>query len=373
MKQNVLQVCHGYSPPFDDVARQWARLFDDEKYSLTTVFLTGEKSEQVAADVGGKVLFWEYTSRDLKGLKRGLIKRLRILHQEESFDFCVAHRYKAIFLALSIKCLKVIGVNHAYGVYDRWLRRVCILSKKKQLLLVGVSDAVRDNIRQSLPTFPTEKIQTVYNRLDVEAVRNNQVDREMARSFLGFSSEHYLFGAVGRLHPDKDYETLISGFARVVNKMANAHLAIVGRGDLEPDLIAQAEALGVRDRVHFLGFVKDAYRYFKGFDSFVLSSDHEPFGMVLLEAMLAEIPVVYTDCGGAPEVVGPIGLSFRVGDSEDLSTALLSVYRNQNDFNKEQLVERVQKYFSDSAVTKSFWNMPSIESFLGDKYTDNSA
>ena len=366
MRKSILQLCHGYSPPFDDVARQWASLFDSSDYKLTTVFLTGQKNQNVAEKVGGEVLFWECTSKDLRGLKRGLKKRLRKFCKEETYDFCVSHRYKAIFLALSIHGLKVIGVNHAYGVYDRWLRRLCVLSKKNRLLLVGVSNAVRDDIRQSLSLFPAEKIQTVYNHLNVAPVKNNQVDRAEARSVLNLSKDHYIFGAVGRLHPDKDYETLISGFAKVSEKMDDAHLVIVGRGGLEEMLIAQADTLGVGDRVHFLGFVKDAYRYFKGFDSFVLSSDHEPFGMVLLEAMLAEMPIVYSDCGGAPEVVGSLGLSFQVGDSEDLSNALLDTYKNQYEFDHEQLTDRVNSYFSDVAVKNAFWSMSSLKGFLGD-------
>jgi glycosyltransferase involved in cell wall biosynthesis len=365
-KRRVLQLCHGYAPPFDDVARQWARLFDSTDYQLTTIFLTGEEDQQVAESVGGEVLFWEYTSKDLRGLKRGLVKRLRNLCQEKAFDVCVAQRYKAIYLALSISGLKVVGVNHAYGVYDRWLRRLCVLRQKDRLLLVGVSNAIRDDIRESMSSFPAEKIQTVYNHIDVLPVKRNQVDREEARSFLNLSGENYIFGAVGRLHPDKDYETLISGFSKVSEKMPNAHLVIIGRGHLEGNLIAQADALGVGDRVHFLGFVKEAYRYFKGFDSFVLSSDHEPFGMVLLEAMLAEIPIVYSDCGGAPEVVGSLGLPFQVGNSEELSNALLDVYSKQYEFGHKQLTGRVNSHFSDTAVKNAFWSMSSLKGFLSD-------
>lgn len=365
-KKKVLQLCHGYAPPFDDVARQWARLFDSPDYQLTTIFLTGKKNQQVAENVGGEVLFWEYTSKDLRGLKRGLVKRLRNTCKEKSFDVCVAQRYKAIYLALSIHGLKVIGVNHAYGVYGRWLRRLCVSRQKDRLLLVGVSNAIRDDIRQSMPSFPAEKIQTVYNHIDVFPVKENQVDREEARSFLNLSGENYIFGAVGRLHPDKDYETLISGFAKVSEKMSDAHLVIIGRGNLEETLIAQTNILGVGDRVHLLGFVKDAYRYFKAFDSFVLSSDHEPFGMVLLEAMLAETPIVYSDCGGAPEVVGSLGLPFHVGDSEDLSKALLNVYRKQYEFGHEQLTDRVNSHFSDTAVKNAFWSMSSLKGFLSD-------
>ncbi len=364
MKKNILQICHGSSAPFGDVARQWARLFDGSDYELTTIFLTGNKDEALAREVGGKVLFFEYTSRDLSGLKRGLVKRLKALHLQERYEFCVAHRYKSIYSALSVKGLKVIGVNHAYGVYDKWLRRAFVMHKKNQLLLVGVSDAIRNDIRKSLPCFPTEKIQTVYNRINVESVKEQQVDRPSAREFLGISGDGYFFGAVGRLHPDKDYKTLLAGFSLALEKMPGAQLIIVGEGRLKSDLKSQAEALKIDENVHFLGFVKDAYRYFKGFDSFVLSSDHEPFGMVLLEAMVAGIPIAYSNCGGSPEVVDSLGICFEVGNPVELSEVLFRLYSHEHGIEGDQLDQRVRRYFSDEVVREEFWSMPALKNLL---------
>jgi glycosyltransferase involved in cell wall biosynthesis len=363
MKKKILQICHGYSPPFGDVARQWARLFDGRECELTTVFLTGKKDDFVADNVGGEVIFFEYSSKDLRGLKRKQVQRIRALCLQNKYDFCVAHRYKSIFLALAVKGLKVIGVNHAYGVYGRWLRRALVMSKKNRLILVGVSNAIRDDIRKALPSFPAEQIQTVYNRINVEAIRTAQIDRSSAREFLGVSSGSYIFGAVGRLHSDKDYKTLLSGFARVSEDIPNACLVIIGQGALESQLKSQAETLNISDKVHFLGFVQDAYRYFKAFDSFVLSSDYEPFGMVLLEAMVAGLPIAYSNCGGSPEVVGSLGIPFSVNNSEELSEALFRLYTDQHGIKRDQLSQRVSRYFSDESATEKFWSMPALKTF----------
>lgn len=62
--------------------------------------------------------------------------------------------------------------------------------------------------------------------------------------------------------------------------------------------------------MRFLGHVRHGRRYFKAFDLFALTSDHEPFGMVLLEAIAAKVPVVCTDCGGGREVVEGVGRYF---------------------------------------------------------------
>jgi glycosyltransferase involved in cell wall biosynthesis len=68
--------------------------------------------------------------------------------------------------------------------------------------------------------------------------------------------------------------------------------------------------------------VPHARRYFRAFDIFALSSDHEPFGMVLLEAMAANVPLVSTNCGGAREIVEGLGQLFALGNAEQLAEAL---------------------------------------------------
>ncbi|WP_122558829.1 glycosyltransferase, partial [Pseudomonas viridiflava] len=113
-----------------------------------------------------------------------------------------------------------------------------------------------------------------------------------------------------------DQATLLRGFAQALpNLPADSRLVILGKGRLEQSLKDLALELGIGPQVLFLGQVPEARRYFKAFDVFALSSDHEPFGMVLLEAMVAGVPVLATACGGAKEVVEGVGVLFALGDS----------------------------------------------------------
>ncbi len=176
----------------------------------------------------------------------------------------------------------------------------CSPSFCKRLSLLGVSDAVRDDMRRCLPKWPAARIQTLYNRIDLDATQASLVSREEARQTLGLDAHAWIVGNVGRLHPDKDQATLLRGFAAALKYLpANSQLAILGKGRLEQDLRALALELGIADRVLLLGQVPEARRYFRAFDVFALSSDHEPFGMVLLEAMAAGVPLLATACGGA--------------------------------------------------------------------------
>ncbi len=96
----VLQFCHGYDGPFLDCARQYASLFAGTPYKVTTVFLTGRSDPEVAARCASdEVLFLEYGSRDIRGLKLKAIRDLREIARSRDFRFCIAHRFKPIWIA----------------------------------------------------------------------------------------------------------------------------------------------------------------------------------------------------------------------------------------------------------------------------------
>jgi len=357
----ILQFCHSYDGPFLDCARQYAALFADGSWKVTTVYLTGEPCKEVErSSASDEVIFLNYTSRQIRGLKLKAILDLRRIMATGDFSLCIAHRFKPAYVALLSGGLPVIAVHHAFGDYERLSRRLFANLFRKRLALLGVSDAVRDDMRAFLPNWQAERIETLYNRIDVEAVQTEQVSREAARDHLGLPQTAWVVGNVGRLHPDKDQATLIRGFAQALPQLpAGSLLAIMGSGRLEASLKALAVELGVNDSVHFLGQVSNGRRYFKAFDVFALTSDHEPFGMVLLEAMAAGVPVIGTDCGGGREVVQGVGELFPLGSVDELAAAL----RRQSQVGDLQLVrqrmhERLQQVFSDQAVRQRFWSLP---------------
>lgn len=354
-QQWILQFCHGYDGPFMDCARQYAVLFKDTDYKVCTVYLTGEPSEDVVkGSASDEVLFFNYSSKQVRGLKLAAIRDFKKLVASRDFAYCIAHRFKPIYIALLGSKLPVIGVHHAFGDYKRKSRQLFANFFKKRLRLLGVSNAVRDDMRFCLPGFEPNNIETLYNRIDVEAVQAEQVSREAAREHLGLPQDAWIVGNVGRLHPDKDQTTLIKGFELALPQLpAGSLLAIMGSGRLEQQLKNLAIELGVADSVRFLGQIPNGRRYFKAFDLFALTSDHEPFGMVLLEAMAAGVPVIATDCGGAREVVVGVGKLFPFKGYQELADDIVQYSRGAagNDSNFEK---HLASRFSDEASLKSF-------------------
>ncbi len=358
----VLQFCHGYDGPFMDCARQYAALFVGTPYRVCTVYLTGAPSDQVVQGTGSdEVIFLDYSSRNVRGLKLGAIRDIRRLAGERRFVLCIAHRFKPIYVALLGTTLPVIGVHHAFGDYRRRSRQLFANFYRKRLALLGVSNAVRDDMRACLPDWPAERIETLYNRIDVEAVQAEQLSRTAARAFLGLPEHAWIVGNVGRLHPDKDQATLIRAFAQALPALpAGSLLAIMGSGKLEASLKSLAAQLGVAEQVRFLGQVAHGRRYFKAFDLFALSSDHEPFGMVLLEAMAAGVPVVCSACGGGEEVVEGVGEVFALGDAGALATLMARQVPAQDG---DATARIVKLRFSDRAAVEHFWALPLMRGF----------
>ena len=370
-ERHVLQFCHGYDGPFLDCARQYASLFNGSGYKVTTVFLTGAADPQVAAGCASdEVIFLEFSSKAIRGLKLGAIRALRRIVATRNFSFCIAHRFKPIYIALLGSRLPVIGVHHAFGDYQRGSRQLFANLFRQRLSLLGVSDAVRDDMRKCLPKWPAERIQTLYNRIDIDALQAALVPAADARQALGLDPQAWIVGNVGRLHPDKDQATLLRGFAQALPGLpAGARLAILGQGRLESSLKTLAAELGVAGQVDFLGQVADARRYFKAFDAFALSSDHEPFGMVLLEAMVAGVPVLATACGGAVEVVEGVGILFPLADAGRLAQGLqhLAVLdQGQRQECAERMLARLHQRFSDDAVRSTFWQLAPVRALTAE-------
>jgi glycosyltransferase involved in cell wall biosynthesis len=130
---------------------------------------------------------------------------------------------------------------------------------------------------------------------------------------------------VGSLKEQKNHALLIRAFARLVRDRP-AKLMILGEGALRQPLAALAEAEGVADRVLMPGFAPDPWPYYASADLFVLSSDYEGFGLVLVEAMRSGLPVVSTDCEAGPREIlvdGAYGRLVPCGDSDALARAML--------------------------------------------------
>lgn len=365
-KIKVLQINHGYNAPFLEVSNQYARVFPRDKYELTVIYLKGERTgETEERTIGDRKIFFESTTKELRGLKLGPLGNLIRVLKKDDYWLVIAHRYKAIYLALLasffVSGYTVIGVVHAYNVFKKWPRRLLVSCRKKRLKLLGVSGAIRDDIAGHLDLVGFKDVFSQPNCIDIDDLQQQQYDRETARRKLGIPADCFMIATAGRLHYEKDQETLIRAFAKSCGQMKGAKLYIFGSGPLEHNLKEMIIELNMADRIKLTKFVPRLSRLFAAFDLFVLPSRIEPFGLVLLEAMAAGIPVISSKSGGGIEVVGNEDLLFEIGDVDGLGNKILSAF-NWTDNERRKIINsaagRLDNFFSQQAFNKKFWALP---------------
>jgi len=142
----------------------------------------------------------------------------------------------------------------------------------------------------------------------------------VARASLATPAAAPLVLALGRLHPNKGFDVLLVAVA----KLPALHLWLAGEGDLDAALRQQASALGIADRVHFLGWRDDVPALLAAADMLVCPSRSEPLGNTIIEAWAARLPVVAAAAAGPSELITDeeTGLLVPVDDADALAAAM---------------------------------------------------
>lgn len=148
-----------------------------------------------------------------------------------------------------------------------------------------------------------EQVTVVPPALALDGAEDRQEAHDALCRELGIPAGSQLVGAVGRLVPIKDHATFLRAVAIVAPKSPAAHFLLVGGGELEPELRAQAGGRGLAGRVHFLGWRQDLARIYPAIDLLVFSSRNEGTPAALIEGMAAATPAVATRVGGIPEML----------------------------------------------------------------------
>jgi glycosyltransferase involved in cell wall biosynthesis len=201
---------------------------------------------------------------------------------------------------------------HSPSSLMRWTRRR-LAPRYAAHVSVGVESA---RLVEAEVGLPRGSVGTIYNGVpDVEHQSRPRV------------ADGVVLGSIGRLDEQKNYGALID----TLPELPDATAVIVGEGPAREELEAQASRLGVAERLHLVGWSDEARAYLTTFDVFVLPSIYEGFPLVIIEAMLAGLPVVATDVGSVSEAVedGATGLVLPPGDVPALVAGIARLVEDQ--------------------------------------------
>lgn len=247
---------------------------------------------------------------DLRALwdHRRAISRLQPSIFQANLSSMASCQY-ALAMAETIRNLPVVAVENSVVPPPSRISRVLKRWTSARLAAhVGVGEAMSRQV-EKVAGLTRHSITTIYNGV---------ADRELRK--LPRRSDGPTIGTIGRLDPIKGTDVLL----RALRHVPDATAVIIGNGEERSALERLARQLGVDDRVHWTGWRDDARDHLTAMDVFVLSSHSEGTPLVVIEAMLAELPVVASGVGSVPEVVleGETGLLVPPGDPDPLARAI---------------------------------------------------
>jgi teichuronic acid biosynthesis glycosyltransferase TuaC len=281
----------------------------------------------------------------------------------------LAHRYIAENgrpdLIHAHSCLNAgvlaLAINQRYGIpfvvtehsagFGRWrwwerdlIRRVT----KRANRCIAVSPHLA---RQLEKHYPASSWQYVPNVLG-EAFLTTGL-RAMAPA----ADRPFVFLCVARMSPEKGHVLLIEAFAGAFRESANVRLRLVGDGPSLPGLKEQSTRLGIMAQVVFAGALppEGVRAEMEAADVFVLASDRETFGVVVIEALACGLPVVSTASGGPDHLIDATnGLLVPRGDGQALRDALLQMHRHASLYDRTAIRAEVIRQCGPDAFVRQF-------------------
>lgn len=232
-------------------------------------------------------------------------------------------------------------------------------------ILIANSRATAQSYNQF--TRKRQKVEVVYNGIDLTEYIPSCTGEGIRKRY-GIDNNIFVIGLIGRINRIKRQDIFIKSIAEVVKIHPNICAFIVGDTKIdrsEPylkELHKMIDDFKLKDKVIFTGFMNDMKEVYASIDLLVLSSDAEPFGRVLIEAMAMEKPVVATKAGGVVEIVedGVTGLLVPPGDVNYMAKAIVKMLESKEDrmrmgragrkraesmFSIEKNVEEIQKIY----------------------------
>lgn len=234
-----------------------------------------------------------------------------------------------IAIKLSRQRCPVLAVEHnalsrqyaSWGYIHRIALRISLaLGVRMANAYAGVSRGVADDVAR-LAGYRHDKVLALHNPIRKRSDPNSTTLGQ-AEGLWPYPRGKKIL-TVGSLKHQKNHHMLLQAF-KLINDQTSC-LMLLGQGKLEEELRQIAANLGISDRVIFAGFHADPTPFYQTADLFVLSSNYEGFGNVIVEALGCGLPVVSTDCPSGPAEIlenGRYGLLTPVGDAEALARAM---------------------------------------------------
>jgi len=262
-----------------------------------------------------------------------IIKLLRIIRRKK-IRIVNSHHFVSLFYAFwaaRFAGLPIIHTEHSIWEMQSlsffWTR--CYRFFLKRIEMVSAVSETAFNYLRDAYGIEEKRIGLVVNGIDINRFKKAK-EETVNRAALDLKPHDIVVGTVGNLRREKNQELLIRALALISRSSKSFKAVFIGDGPLRSQLESLAAALGVEDKVVFLGTRVDVPRFYGIFDIYCLTSRYEGLPLSLLEAMAAGVPIVATDVMGIREVIrnNENGLLLPDNDAEELAKRILLLAEN---------------------------------------------
>jgi len=335
----------------EKVNKLLAENLNHEKYDILFVSIRGIGKDSIDN------LKFKYINLNCSKQNKSFFKLLKV-SKEFSPDIIVTcgsydTYFSILYSRLINKSCKSIYVHHSvYSinlVKKKGIRKIIHHHIPKLINLynkcdkvVSVSYGAKDDLLEHFQ-IDKENITVIYNPIIDDKIRVINRDKKL---------ENNMLITIGRIEEEKDQITILRALKYLIERGKEHYLKILGEGSLKENLMKASEEMGIQKYVEFLGYKDNIYEELFKSDTFILSSKHESFGNVIIEAMYSEVPVISTDCLYGPREIlknNEYGILFDVGDYEDLAKKILLL----KSVDKSELINKSKNYSLKFTISNS--------------------
>lgn len=253
---------------------------------------------------------------------------------DQDVDIIHSHSYKTdIILGLLPRHLRkniaIISTVHGWLAIKKFTK--LWVYKIVNIICLMRMDAVVE-VRQ-----PSKNIMTTLNRNEYVVEnginydnRDKNIDDDELEKIVSFKEKHFCICAIGRLSPEKGFIYLIDALKKVKESEIRCKLVLFGDGIQKVELNKLVKLNNLQEDVLLVGYVDNASKYMVYFDLLIIPSLTEGLPVTLLEAMQCCVPVIATEVGGIPEVLGSgkYGYLVKPRNSDELAERIAFIYHN---------------------------------------------
>ena len=341
---------------------------NSKKHNLNITLVTTRKGELDLEFRSSGVNFYLIERRMPIDLK--LVFRLKKIVDENGIK--IIHTHQAIeglhaYLTKLLTNVKIVMSFHGHAI-----------SKKNDLVLkfliprmdanIAVSNSFLNRLKKEIKFNTDRNFHVIHNGIDTK--KFFKTDRNFRRE-LKLSDSDLLLGMVGNFNNDgRDHITVCKALPFIFKKYPNLHFVFVGRRAEESpqyydeciDFCSESKIL---NKTHFVGSRSDINNVLNSLDVFVYSSNHDSFGIAVIEAMIAGLPVIINDLSTLMEITnnGKYAMVFESKNSGDLENKIIELIENKG--KRDQLADEGKEWaLSQFSIEKHISNLKNLYNSL---------